>query len=53
MVTPCTGLTLLYKPVENAKNQKFELFFYYGQNVRILTKLKLTIITFEQELVSI
>ena len=25
--------TLLYKPMENAKNQKFEFFLYYGQNV--------------------
>ena len=37
--------------MENAKNQKFEFFLYYGQNV--LQHLKLTIIASKQGLVSI
>ena len=51
--------TLLYKPMENAKNLKFELFFfhyYYSLflwSKCILTSLRLTIIAFEQELASI
>ena len=44
--------TLLYKPMENAKNQKFELFFLLWPKF-VLMSLKLTIIAFEQELVSI
>ena len=39
MVTPCTGglkssdPPVLYKHMENDKNQKFESFLYYGQNI--------------------
>ena len=36
MVILCTGglkFSDPYKPMENVKNQKFEFFLYYGQNV--------------------